>query len=77
MTQFIYEFTSVDDFVKHLDIRAKQMREQQKRLHNRTHENAALGRGASEIESIAAMVRTSNLVAVKPHEFKLLNRGDA
>lgn len=57
-----YEFDTVDDFVKYLDTRAKDMRSQSDRLHPRTHNHAALRRGAAEIESIAAIVRSSNLI---------------
>lgn len=56
-----YEFKNIEEFVSYLDTRAKEMRVKQTRLHGRSHEHAALGRGAAEIENIAAMVRGSNL----------------
>lgn len=56
-----YNFKNIEEFVCYLDTRAKELRVRQYRLHARSHEHAALERGAAEIESVAAMVRASNL----------------
>lgn len=68
-----YNFTTIEDFVLYLDIRAKEMRVKQARLHNRTHEHAALQRGAAEIESVAAMVRSSNLTVLSEQDLAVLH----
>jgi len=61
----LYTFDSTDEFVAYLDTRAKEMRNKAKNLHPRSHARARFDAGAAEIESIATMVRGSNLVAVQ------------
>jgi len=56
-----YNFKTIEDFVSYMDNRAKDMRRKAEPLHPRTHARQRLESGAAEIESLAAIVRSSNL----------------
>lgn len=62
----VYNFKTIAEFVAYLDTRAQELRVRQSKQHNRTHLHAALERGAAEIESIASIVKASNLGTVDP-----------
>jgi hypothetical protein len=60
----MYEFRNVEDFVAHLDNRAKAHLTSAKRYHERSHARCQHNAAAVECELIANMVRESNLVAI-------------
>jgi len=57
----VYHFKTIDDFTVYLDAKAKEQRAEQKKLHPRSHRHAQLGASAAELESVATIVKTSNL----------------
>lgn len=57
----LYNFKTIEEFVKYMDDRAKDMRTKQQAVHTRSHDHARMGAGAAEIENIACMVRNSNI----------------
>lgn len=65
-----YEFKTIEEFVLYLDTRAKDFRSKAARCHPRTHDNARYVAAASEIESVATIVRLSNITVLSRADLK-------
>lgn len=56
-----YQFKNIEEFVSYLDTKAKDRRTSARQFHARSHTRARLEAEAAAHESIAAIVRSSNL----------------
>lgn len=56
-----YHWKTTADFIIYLEGKAREQRKEQRTLHPRTHRHAQLGASAAELESVAAIVKSSNI----------------
>jgi len=61
VSALVYHFKTTADFIIYLEAKAKEQRAEQKKMHPRSHRHAQLGASAAELESIAVIVKTSNI----------------